>query len=60
LLTVSVRVVERGQASMLLEQQALRGDTVLVSGQIRVGCVHADTLTPRRMPAQVLGALERP
>jgi acyl-CoA thioester hydrolase len=60
LLMVSVRVVERGQASMLLEQQALRGDTVLVSGQIRIGCVHADTLKPRRMPAQVLIALDRP
>jgi acyl-CoA thioester hydrolase len=42
---------------MLLEQQAWRGDTLLVEGRIRIGCVHATTLKPRRMPDQVENAL---
>ena len=57
LITVSVKVVQQGQASMLLEQQAWRGDTLLVQGKIRVGWVHTASLRPRRMPAEVLAAL---
>ncbi len=57
LLTVSVQVTEQGAASMELEQQAWRGDTLLVQGRIRIGCVQADTLKPRRIPAQVLQAI---
>jgi acyl-CoA thioester hydrolase len=60
LITVSVKVVEQGRASMLLEQQAWRGDTLLVEGRIRIGCVHATTLRPRRMPDQVANALATP
>ena len=57
LIQVSVKVVAQGQASMQLEQQAWRGDTLLAQGLIRVGCVQADSLRPRRMPDQVLAAL---
>ena len=58
LLTVSVRVVERGQASLQLAQQLWRGDVLLVEGQFRIGCVDAVTLRPRRIPAQI-GAVLR-
>jgi len=57
LIQVSVKVARLGQASMQLEQQAWRGDTLLAQGLIRVGCVQAASLRPRRMPEQVLVAL---
>lgn len=55
---VSVKVVERGQASLRIEQQAWRGNTLLAQGWVRVGCVDAVTLRPRRIPMAVLGKLE--
>lgn len=58
LMVVSVNVVEQGAASMVLEQEAWRGDTLLAQGRIRIGCVQADTLKPRRIPAQVWQALD--
>lgn len=57
LLTVTVFVAEQGRASMLLEQQVWRGDTLLAQGQVRVGCVDAKTLNPKRMPTCVLDVL---
>jgi acyl-CoA thioester hydrolase len=50
LVTVSVRLLEQGRASLLLEQQAWRGDTLLADGRARIGCVSAATLRPRRIP----------
>jgi acyl-CoA thioester hydrolase len=57
LVVVTVKVLEQGQASLLLEQQAWRGDTLLAEGRVRVGCVDAASLRPRRMPQQVLDVL---
>lgn len=57
LIQVTVKVVSQRQASMQLAQQAWRGDTLLAQGLIRVGCVDAASLRPRRMPEQVLMAL---
>lgn len=57
LITVSVQVAEQGAASMVLVQEAWRGSTLLAQGRIRIGCVQADTLKPRRIPAQVLQAI---
>jgi acyl-CoA thioester hydrolase len=54
LLRVTVKLLARGQASLQLEQQVWRGDTMMVEGRVRVGCVNAVTLRPMRMPAQVL------
>jgi acyl-CoA thioester hydrolase len=50
LLTVTVKMVERGQASMVIEQQAWRGGTLLVGGRFRIGCVDALNLRPKRIP----------
>ena len=50
LLTVTVKMVERGQASMVIEQQAWRGGTLLVDGRFRIGCVDALSLRPKRIP----------
>jgi acyl-CoA thioester hydrolase len=57
LLTITVKVLDQGAASLELEQQAWRGDTLLAEGTVRVGCVDAVTLRPRRMPKQILAAL---
>jgi len=57
LIQVTVKVVKLGHASMQLAQQAWRGNTLLAQGLIRVGCVQADSLRPRRLPEQVLTAL---
>lgn len=60
LLTVSVKVLELGQASLQLEQQVWRGSQLLVDGRIRVGCVDVNTLRPCRMPFQVRNVLSAP
>jgi acyl-CoA thioester hydrolase len=54
---VTVAVKELGAASMVLEQQAWRGDALLATGRIRIGCVDGMTLRPRRIPAQVVTAI---
>ncbi|WP_233505824.1 tol-pal system-associated acyl-CoA thioesterase [Rhodoferax lacus] len=57
LLTITVKVTERGRASLQLQQQAWRGDTLLAEGQVRVGCVRASTLKPCRIPEQLSARL---
>ena len=50
LLQITVEIDELRPASMRLKQAALRGDDVLCTGDIRIGCVDADSFRPRRMP----------
>ena len=57
LLNITVKVLDQGAASLELEQQAWRADTLLAEGSVRVGCVDGVTLRPRRIPKQVLDAL---
>ena len=57
LLDITVRVGECGKASMLLEQQAWRGDVVLAQASVRIGCVHGTKLRPRRIPEDVRALL---
>ena len=56
LVEVTVRVAESGRASLVLEQQAWRDGTLLAEGRIRIGCVDAASLRPRRMPPALLSA----
>lgn len=68
LLDVTVAVVERGRASVAFVQEVRRGDTVLVTGRIRIGWVQAvaatDTteasLRPGRIPQRILACLPEP
>lgn len=53
-LVVSVRLVERGRASLLIEQQARRRGDVLAEGSIRIGFVEAQSFKPCRIPQQIL------
>ena len=57
LLEVTVAVVEAGRASFTLQQQAWCAGALLAEGRIRIGCVDAATLRPRRIPDIVLQAL---
>jgi acyl-CoA thioester hydrolase len=50
LLEVTVEVIETGRATMLIAQRALRANELLAEGTIRIGCVDALTLRPRRIP----------
>jgi acyl-CoA thioester hydrolase len=56
-LQVSAEVLETGRASMRLVQQARRGEELLCEGDIRIGCVDAATLRPRRFPDPLMQAL---
>lgn len=56
-LRITVQVVDTGAASMVLAQQAWRGEQLLCEGRIRVGCVDAQSLRPQRMPMAVRSVL---
>ena len=53
LLDVTVEVREAGRATMLIAQQARRGSELLAEGTIRIGCVDAHSLRPRRIPVEL-------
>lgn len=53
-LTVTVDVKHAGQASMTIAQVAWRGDERLAEGDIRIGCVDAQSFRPRRIPEPLL------
>ena len=59
-LAITVRLAESGKASLVLDQQALRGPDVLAEGRIRIGCVDARTLRPRRIPPTLLDSIGTP
>jgi acyl-CoA thioester hydrolase len=47
-----------GQATLVLAQQALREGTLVAEGEIRIGCVDAQTFRPHRIPKELLQDLE--
>jgi acyl-CoA thioester hydrolase len=62
LLSISVEPREIGRASMLIKQAARRGGDLLAEGEIRIGCVDADsiangTFRPRRIPTELIAAI---
>jgi len=56
-LDVSAELREIGRASLSLAQQAHRGAELLTEGDIRIGCVDAGSLRPRRLPDTLLERL---
>ncbi|MEP7280548.1 MAG: tol-pal system-associated acyl-CoA thioesterase [Rubrivivax sp.] len=52
-LTVTVEVRHAGQASLRIAQQAWRATELLADGEVRIACVDAITLRPRRFPEDV-------
>jgi len=53
-IVVTVAVKEARSASMSIDQEAWRGDMLLATGNIRIGCVDAGTFRPRRIPTAFL------
>lgn len=56
-IAVTVEVRHRGQARLEVAQEAWRGDELLATGTIRIGCVHLGTFRPQRFPNDILLAL---
>lgn len=60
-LTITVEIRELGRASMVVFQQAWRGETLLSEGEIRIGCVASEGTSqdfkPTRIPAALFAAL---
>ena len=48
--TLTLNVEKLGGASVHFTQQAWRGDTLLSSADVKVGCVDAATMRPRSLP----------
>jgi len=59
MLKIVSRVERLGRASVEFAQEAWRGDTLLATGSIRVGCVDSAALRPAAIPPPVLAALRR-
>lgn len=53
LITVTVKPIEWGKASLQLEQQVWRDQTLLAEARVRIGCVSATTFKPRRIPERL-------
>ncbi|MFL6673199.1 MAG: tol-pal system-associated acyl-CoA thioesterase [Massilia sp.] len=49
-LTLTLAVDKLGRASVQFSQQAWRGDQLLTSASVKVGCVDAETMRPRSLP----------
>ena len=56
---VSVDVVQLGQASLHLAQQARRAGELLAEGTIRIGCVELGTFRPCRIPNDIRISIQR-
>jgi acyl-CoA thioester hydrolase len=50
-LCIDARIAERRASYVVFAQQAWRGTELLCQGQVKVACVDAATLRPRRLPA---------
>ncbi len=58
-LRISVIVEKMGRASVEFSQQAWRGEQLLCSGHIRVGCVNNASMRPCPIPATAFQALQQ-
>ncbi|WP_044490362.1 tol-pal system-associated acyl-CoA thioesterase [Burkholderia pseudomallei] len=58
-LQIVCRIARIGRASVEFEQQAWRGNTLLVAADIRIGCVDRSAFKPTAIPPPVFAALER-
>jgi acyl-CoA thioester hydrolase len=58
-LTITSRPGRIGRASVDFTQEAWCGDTLLVAGHIRLGCVDRNDIRPAAIPPAVLDALQR-
>jgi len=57
LLTVTTSVKEVTPATMTFYTEVLRGETLLVTGEIKAACVNLVTGRPARLPAEMVEAM---
>jgi acyl-CoA thioester hydrolase len=53
-LTVTARLREHTRATLSFTQEVLRGEELLVNGDIRVACLDAHTYKPRGLPTMLV------
>jgi acyl-CoA thioester hydrolase len=58
-LLVTAQLEAAGRASLIIAQQARRGDMLLCEGTIRIGWVDAATLRPGRIPDAILDVVNQ-
>lgn len=51
---------EMGGASMTLMQEVLRGESILLTGRVRLACVRSADFKPARIPPHVMQRLVKP
>ncbi|WP_269619787.1 tol-pal system-associated acyl-CoA thioesterase [Zhongshania sp. BJYM1] len=56
-LIVTARVIAAAKASLIFDQQVIRGDEVLCEAEVKLACVERDTLKPKRLPEALLSVL---
>jgi acyl-CoA thioester hydrolase len=56
---VEARIAGRFASYVVFEQHAWRGPELLSHGRVKVACVDAATMKPRRLPAELAAALDR-
>jgi acyl-CoA thioester hydrolase len=49
-ITLTLAITKLGRASVVFSQHALRGEQLLASAHVKVGCVDLATLRPRAIP----------
>ena len=62
LLCVTAELESRRPTAMQFAQRIHRGSPdgeLLVTGRVRAACVHCDTFRPRRIPEEIIAAMER-
>ena len=57
-LAATAGVLKLGGASMVFSQSVRRGDEVLVTGEVTVACVDRGGVKPRRLPVDMVAALQ--
>jgi acyl-CoA thioester hydrolase len=57
-LTIDVRLVELGRASLEVAQELSRGTEGLLTARVRLACLQASTFRPRALPPQLAQALK--
>ena len=50
-ITLKLSIDKLGRASIQVAQQAWRGETLLSTANVKIGCVDAQTMRPRSLPA---------
>lgn len=56
-LLIDACVAARGASYLVFEQKAQRGSDVLCRARVKVACISASTMKPRRLPAPLVAAL---